>query len=197
MFKKAKAGSNLARFGSMPAFLSVIIEQHKIYSDFLHKHQSLDSLDNEAIIRLNQKQLDPFYISTIFSAMFLEAYIYDYAARKESASYVNNYLDKLDPPAKWVVITKLYNPTGFDTSKQAFVLLKALFKIRNTLTHNKSKAIEKFEDIQKSTSPVLSPIVCLNTIHAVMSELLTIDPNELYASIIVDDIKAITVAYPA
>lgn len=196
MFKKSSESHELARFGDMPAFLSILLEQHKVYHDFINKRPSLDSQAPESIIRLNQNQIDPLYISTLFAAMFLEAYIYDYGARKKSASYIDNYIDKLDPPSKWVVITQLFNPSGLDPSTQAYQKLKALFSYRNSLAHNKSKAICGIDDISQMVPKLLKPSECLETISLVMTELKKIDSEEFYAEIVIKQISAVKQAYP-
>ena len=179
----------------MPAFLSVLLEQHKVYQDFINNPPSLDDLEPESIIRLNQNQIDPLYISTLFAAMFLEAYIYDYGARKKSASYIDNYIDKIDPPSKWVVITQLFNSSGIDPSTQAYQRLKALFGYRNSLAHNKSKAVSGPNDISQMAPKLFKPYECLEIISMVMTELKKIDPEEIYAEIVIDQISAVRKAY--
>ena len=62
----------------------------------------------------------------MFSALYLEAFIYDYCARKDSQSLAKT-LDKLDPPNKWVIGTRLINGKGIDTSKKPYQNLKELF----------------------------------------------------------------------
>lgn len=196
MFKKSSESHELARFGDMPAFLSILLEQHKAYQDFINNRPSLDDLEPESIIRLNQNQIDPLYISTLFAAMFLEAYIYDYGARKKSASYIDNYIDKLDPPSKWVVITQLFNSSGLDPSTQAYQKLKTLFSYRNGLAHNKSKSVSGLDDISKMTPKLFKPFECLEIIWMVMTELKKIDPEEIYAGIVINQISSVRKAYP-
>ncbi len=55
-------------------------------------------------------------IVIVFSAMAIEAYIYDYAARHFGDNFVKDNLDKLDTISKWIVIPKLI--TGRDLPRQ-------------------------------------------------------------------------------
>ena len=116
MISEDTAGKTIFRVGDMSSFLSIIEEQFKVYSDFLHKRPVIENLEHEQILRLNHHQIDPLYITTIFTALYLEAFIYDYCSRKESSSFAKS-IDKLDPPTKWIIGTRLCNPTGIDSSK--------------------------------------------------------------------------------
>jgi len=197
MFKKTTDGYELARFGELPAFISILCEQYKIYSDFIHKRPDSDSLEPEEVLRLNQHQIAPLYISTIFSAMFLEAYIFDYGTRKSSGSYIKNYIDKLDPPAKWVVVTKLFNAQGIESSSQSFELIKNLFKVRNQLAHNKSKEFKGLGKLAEKESELLKPVECVDLLIKVMSELISIDPDELYAKQTIEKLNKLKIEYRA
>jgi hypothetical protein len=78
-------------------------------------------------------------VVVVFSALTLEAFINYYAIDNFSKSYLNNYLDKLDPVSKWIVIPKLVIGRQIDTNGQAFQKLQQLFKLRNQLVHYKAK----------------------------------------------------------
>ncbi|WP_444937138.1 hypothetical protein ACJJIW_08900 [Microbulbifer sp. JMSA004] len=197
MFKKTDEGYELARFGELTAFISILCEQYKVYSDFIHKRPDIDSLCPEEIVRLNHNQIDPLYISTIFSAMFLEAYIFDYGARKSSGAYIKNYIDKLDPPSKWLVVTKLFNDQGIEPSSQCFEVIKKLFKVRNQLAHNKSKEFDGLDKLAERKSDLFKPVECVDLLIKVMDELFRIDPDELYAKQTIDKLNKLKDEYPA
>lgn len=197
MLKKTANGYELARFGDHGIFIDIVCEQYKVYSGFIHKRPNINDLGPEEIIRLNHCQIDPLYICTIFTAMFLEAYIFDYGARKSSALYIKNYVDKLDPPSKWLIVTKLFNSEGIDSSSQCFEQIKKLFKIRNSLVHNKSKEINGFGSLMKIKPAALKPIECLDLLILVMGEIFQIDPDEKYAQIIKEKLEELKKNYPA
>ena len=48
------------------------------------------------------------------AALFLESYIFDYCARRESGTFARKYVDRLDPVAKWIIIPRLIVPPGLD-----------------------------------------------------------------------------------
>lgn len=77
-------------------------------------------------------------ITIVFSALALEAFIYDYGARKTSDNFIQKYIDKLDLVSKWVVIPKLITGKDFPRNGNSFELLKKLVKIRNLIVHYKS-----------------------------------------------------------
>ena len=76
--------------------------------------------------------------SIVFSALTVEAYIYDYGARKLGDSFVKDHLDKLDTISKIVVISQLILCEKFPKDNMIYCRLKDLIKERNSLVHYKS-----------------------------------------------------------
>ncbi|MHA2826506.1 hypothetical protein [Vibrio harveyi] len=202
MIKKTEDGVELATFGALGGFFDTVLEQYKTYWDFSNPSYDLNKLQQEEIIRLGQRQKDTIDISNIFTGMFLEAFIFDYAARKESINYAETYLDKLDPVSKWVVITRLFNEKGLNVSGTAVQSIKKAFKIRNNLAHNKSKKfpgmdpdnIEKF--FNQAPPERLTPTECVKTLHVVLKELTTLDCEEIYGLQLLAKIEATLKMYP-
>lgn len=87
-------------------------------------------------------------VVVIFSALTLEAIINHYAIENLSKSYLNNYLDKLDPVSKWIVIPKIVTGRQLDTDGQAFQQLKGLFRLRNQLVHYKTK-VKRIDEVRE------------------------------------------------
>jgi hypothetical protein len=122
-------------------------------------------------------------IAIVFSAMYFEAFIYDYAASCLGDNYVKEHLDKLDFISKWLVIPKLITGKELSKKKQAYQTLKRLHKDRNSLVHLKSKQMffeqEKMstlvkdieKDIQESTKN------CRVALNIVVPELFAIDAS--------------------
>ena len=84
-------------------------------------------------------------IIIVMSALALEGYIYDYAARNLSDSLVED-VDKLDAIGKWVVVTQLVTGKKFPKDGKAYQLLKQLVGDRNYLAHPKSAPILVYDD---------------------------------------------------
>jgi len=84
-------------------------------------------------------------ITIVFSALCLEALINDYCITKKSANYFNQYIDKLDPISKWLLIPQLNTGSAISSDSKAFELVKNLFSIRNKLVHPKSKQLDTCE----------------------------------------------------
>lgn len=77
-------------------------------------------------------------ITIVFAMIAIEAYIYDYAARHFTDSFVKKYIDKLDPISKWVIIPKLVTGKELSRGGEWFKLLKDLVRERNSIIHSKS-----------------------------------------------------------
>ncbi|MFZ2148161.1 MAG: hypothetical protein WAV28_13160 [Sedimentisphaerales bacterium] len=107
--------------------------------------KAVDELNNVAA-ELNHHSAS----TVVFAALFLEAFIYDYAAANFSDTYTENYLDKLSLVSKWVVIPKLVTGKNFPTEGQAFEHLVKLHKARNSLVHYKSGPLpDNVEELER------------------------------------------------
>jgi hypothetical protein len=114
--------------------LNVIEEKYKIID-------SEEKLNAKLYERSKpREELIHSYIQTIiFSALAVEAYIYDFGASQINDEYVLNHLDKLGLLDKWVIIPRLIFNQDMDKSKKWFELLKKLIYTRNNFIHSKSK----------------------------------------------------------
>lgn len=133
---------NYARYSLDVSFFEIAKENYERYFEL---EESASSLDLEDALELEMRMheirtsQDKHALITIcFSAMCVEAFIYDYAARHTSDSYARKYLDMLDAVSKWVVIPRLVIGRDFPTNSQAFELLRFLITTRNGLVHFKS-----------------------------------------------------------
>ena len=84
-------------------------------------------------------------ITIVFSAIAVETYVFDYAARYLSDSYVKEYVDKLDPVSEWVIVPRLVTGRELPRNHKWFELLKSLIKERNLIVHNKSFEVPRFQ----------------------------------------------------
>jgi hypothetical protein len=122
---------------------------------------------------LRAQILESKILSVLSSALFLEAYIWDYCARKESARLAKS-LDKLDPVSKWVIIPRLIVPPGLDPGNASFEQLRQLFQLRNNLAHHKTKQGESFESPPDFKSD-LEPPNCIRLIMSMLQMLHDMD----------------------
>ncbi|MCH7724687.1 MAG: hypothetical protein IIC76_15325 [Bacteroidetes bacterium] len=143
--------------------------------------KEIEHLLNEAADIKNQRDAAG-HISIIFSAMCLEAIINHYAINRTSKTFFENYLDKLDVKAKWVIIPKLLSNVEFNRESQAFELLGKFVKLRNDLVHYKSRVIRfpanMTEQMEKDEKDFYSNVRnSIQAIFSVVEELKRIDPN--------------------
>jgi hypothetical protein len=89
-------------------------------------------------------------IAITFCAMAVEAYIYDYAARNFTDSFVSKYIDSLEVKNKWVLVPQLVTGKPSPIENRGFELLNSLIKERNRIIHSKSSNAT-LENVEKSS----------------------------------------------
>ena len=121
-----------------------------LYDELIEKDKEIDKcIDNDEASFLSHES-DPLRsnlskkssTAIIFSAMALEAYIYDYAARELGDSFVQKHLDKLDLASKYVIAIQLIRKVHFPKDKEVFYQLRKLIRTRNDLIHSKSNKMD-------------------------------------------------------
>lgn len=119
----------------------------------------------------------------VFAGMALEAYIYDYGARKVGEAMVEQHLDRMSLLDKWVTYPLIATGKPFPKDRQGYELLKKLVKSRNALVHARSKLIvlselpDGFEDRNKQEL-VEAARAAIQAMEAVAEDFLQIDPKE-------------------
>jgi hypothetical protein len=107
-------------------------------------------LFEQKIVPLRKDLAKSSLIIIVFSAMAVEAYIYDYAARHLGDVFVKDHLDKLDTLSKWIIVPKLITGRELPRQQKWFELLKKLIKARNSIIHHKSSDAPTFStDMQQ------------------------------------------------
>lgn len=75
----------------------------------------------------------------VFSAMALEAAVFDLAASQLGDKVATDYLDKMDLLGKWMIIPRLVCGRALREQGPAINGLRGLIRARNTLVHHKSR----------------------------------------------------------
>ena len=127
-------------------------------------------------------------IVIVFSALAVEAYIYDYAARNLSDAFAKNHLDKLDPISKWVIIPLLVTGSELPKDHRWFELINHLFQQRNKIVHEKSSsppveyedAITYYKKLQvNSVQTYKAAGEAIELLDILPNEMRNIDPDEI------------------
>lgn len=79
----------------------------------------------------------------VFSAMAIEAAVFDLAAIQLGDKVAKDYLDKMDLMGKWMIVPRLICGRSLREDGPAVNALKGLVKARNALVHHKSKEWDK------------------------------------------------------
>ena len=95
----------------------------------------------EEINTVETQQAKISMIVVVFTAMTVEAYIYDYAARHFGDAFVKDHLDKLDTVSKWIIIPELVTGREMPRQDRWHAFLKKLIGKRNSLIHHKSSNV--------------------------------------------------------
>jgi hypothetical protein len=86
-----------------------------------------------------RNEMDMEYIKCIvFSAMTIEAFLFDISAIEFGDDFANNHLDKLSPLDKWAIIKMIIDKEYIQKDKEIYGLLTELFRTRNYLVHSKT-----------------------------------------------------------
>jgi len=193
------------RLTLIPIYVELARESYKILSQyeeiFRNVERSLASLNIEEAAKLElewklaalRHQVTKYAIVVVvFSALAVESYIYDYAARNLSDTFAKKYLDRLDLLSKWVIVPRLVTGREFPTGGQAFALLRKLVQRRNALVHNKTKPVpndpeQYLELVEKSQNAVTEMLLlakeAIEALGQLAEVLENLDPEE-FTSII-------------
>ena len=139
------------------------------------------------LIKLESKANKCVSIVIVFSAIAIEAYIYDFAARNLSDAFVKNYLDKLDPISKWVIIPHLITGKELPRDHRWFELLNKLFQQRNRIVHQKPSSptvnedmISYFKKLQENSDQTYATVrEAIELLDILPNEMREIDPGEI------------------
>lgn len=125
-------------------FISIAIKNHKNYIENKKKLEFASDVpkypnSDSEYSRLENELYENYACIIVFAAMFMESYIYDYAARNLGDSYVTNHLSKLVTISKWIIIPKIITNKEIDKTRNSFETFKRLIGLRNKIVHWKSQ----------------------------------------------------------
>lgn len=112
-----------------------------LWPEYLRANQEFETYDSKEYIRVRDDSATAGIETIVFSALTLEALVYDFGARNLGDEFAHRHLDKLDTPSKWVVTTQLVSGKEFPKSDHSYETMRRLFKTRNELVHAKSAAL--------------------------------------------------------
>lgn len=190
MFQLRPDGLTDSRQGYLFTYAQIVFNQSRRFIVLVESPPEYEGwMKYTQNFQVEAEKLECRIMSVVATALFLEAYIYDYGARRESASFVDKYVDKLDPVAKWVVIPRLIVPPGLPRDDEVFERLRRLFKLRNDLVHHKTKRADDF------TSPPdfpvgMEPHDCVRLIQDVLIKLRALDPGDKFADFVLRHIDS-------
>jgi hypothetical protein len=114
--------------------------------------------------------------SIVFSAMCLEAFIYDYSVKNLGSSYTKKHIEKLNIESKFIIVPRLIAGKEIQKSGQGYEMLKKLISDRNKIVH--FKAQEDFFQVNSFLPTAMAN--GLAAIKTLMLEFEEIHPEEKY-----------------
>lgn len=185
MYQLTRDGLTNTRQGYLFTYVQIAFNQTRRFVNLMEPPEPVSGwMKYTQEDQRDAERLECRIMAVLATALFLEAYIYDYGARKESAAFIEKYVDKLDPVAKWIVIPKLVSPPGLNRDDDVFERLRRLFKIRNELVHHKTKPGENFEAPPEFPSN-MEPNECIKLIVDLLRQLHELDPAEDFADFVI------------
>jgi hypothetical protein len=145
-------------------------------------------------------------IVVVFTAIVLESFIQNYAARKLGANFAEQHVDKMALLTKWLVVPRLAVGQAIPPDHPAMELLRRLIAARNGIAHLKAKNMpwESVPDTLRRLKPSgrrlieagLSAFECMGGLG---SALCAIDPDEKLGRLFAEMVKLRTyhVEWPA
>lgn len=132
-------------------------------------------------VALNTRYNELGLLTPLFAAMFLEAYMYDFAARNLSDSYVKKHLDSLDLISKILLVPNLLFEQTISKDGAWHEPIKNLVKTRNNLMHSKSKNRDTTNAPYKKMFEVfVEPQDVRTGIEVLFDEFHRVDPSHDY-----------------
>lgn len=108
-------------------------EAKRQYAEIIKNNYDINDVDK-------QLQMEQHIVVTcVFSAMAIESFLNDYAARRLGDSAFYEDFDRLPTISKFQLISKFILDKDVDKSQGYYANLKALMKLRREYVHNKSE----------------------------------------------------------
>jgi len=190
MFKLTPDGITESRQGYLFAYVQIVFNQARRFIVLKGEPAEFEGwMKYTQSFHIDAERLECRVLAVVSTALFLDAYIYDYGARRSSGSFVDKYLDKLDPVAKWVVIPRLLVPPGLSQDDEIFGRLRTLFKLRNDLVHQKTKAGGDFHSPPEFPAD-LEPHHCVKLVQDLLLKLRAADPEDQFGAFVLRHIDS-------
>ena len=116
-------------------------------------------------------------VAVIFGAVTAEALINHYASETLGKEYFEEYLDRLSPVSKWLVLPRLATEKAMSTKGQTFRRLQELFKRRNRLIHFKTPRRPPANAARKDTITRKEAARAIQAVRSALREIRRIDPR--------------------
>ncbi|MEW5929772.1 MAG: hypothetical protein AB1941_20140 [Gemmatimonadota bacterium] len=190
MFQLTPDGLTQSRQGYLFTYMQVVFNQSRRFINLMGEPPEYEGwMKYTQRFQIEAERLECRILAVVTSALFLESYIFDYGARRESATFVDKYLDKLDPVSKWIIIPRLIAPPGMNREDEVFERLRRLFKLRNDLVHHKTKAAENFTSPPDFPSD-MEPFHCVKLVQDLLVNLHRVDPADEFAAFVLRHIDS-------
>lgn len=183
------------RIGIHKLYFKIATEHQKQYHDLDSEYHELETrgIAEEELDSISERMFDLYtereqaaVVAVTFSAMCLEAFLYDYASEALGDVYVQKHLDRLDLVSKLVLYPRLVVGRDIDKSAEAHAKTVELVRLRNDLVHFKSKPYNLVDDNAIDLHAKLQPRLAkgvddaTKAVRLVLKELDRLNGNEYF-----------------
>lgn len=165
-------------------------EKNRIQKELREKYKDRESEtseeDQQLYTNASQAVIKFSVINIVFSIMFLDHFIYEYALFNLGQKYYFDHLDNLSLHSKWALIPKINLGKEINTKSKYYNNLIEMIKIRNRIVHDKGKPFTINLDFEKAINKAFNEHKTiekiarssLKTIKGLLNELLLIDKTD-------------------
>ena len=126
------------RYSNSPMYFRICRDSNNKISRLVKKFDGKRAEYASEFLNVVEEVKRNIAFSTIFAALCLEAFIFDYAAHHLTTTFAKKYLDKSNLIEKWVIVPRFVLGKDFPRESQAFQNIRDLKKQRDKIVHSKS-----------------------------------------------------------
>lgn len=137
--------------------LEIAKAAHQRFMQLKQEESQLGDPNNAAKMQhqwdLSHRVLSESVVTVVFTAIYLESFIYKYACNYMPLEYFDEHMDSLGAVSKWVVIPRMVDGKHMNTDSRGFKMLREVVRCRNRIVRSRIFSIDpEMKNIHKVNS---------------------------------------------